>query len=79
MVVDQVNSLEVVTFDGQICNISASTSADLFYAMRGAGGSYGIVTAFGLKTHAAPSSVVYAVYTWDVRLALRQDGGGLVR
>lgn len=69
MVVDQVTSLEVVTFDGQIRNVSSTgNDTDLFYAMRGAGGSFGIVTAFGVKTHAAPSSVVYATYTWDVCL-----------
>lgn len=66
LVVDQVTSLEVVTFDGQIRNVSSTgNDTELFYALRGAGGSYGIITAFGVQTHAAPSTLVYGIYKWD--------------
>lgn len=33
--------------------------------MRGAGGSFGIITAFTVNTHAAPSSAVYAEYRYN--------------
>ena len=34
-------------------------------AMRGAGGSFGIITAFTVNTHAAPSSAVYSEYRYN--------------
>lgn len=66
LVVDQLRSVEIVTADGQIRNVSAtSADSDLFWAVRGAAGSYGIVTKFEVNTHAAPSSVIYATYTYN--------------
>ena len=68
LVVDQIQSLEVVTFDGAIRNISASSGdgEDLYWAMRGAGGSFGIVTKYEVNTQPEPSSVVYAWYAFSV-------------
>jgi hypothetical protein len=48
----------VVTADGQLRVASASRNADLFWAIRGGGGNFGIVTSFEFHLH--PASTLYA-------------------
>jgi FAD/FMN-containing dehydrogenase len=43
---DNVIEMEVVTADGEVRTVSGSQNADLYWAMRGGGGNFGIVTAF---------------------------------
>src|SRR5215471_15559204 len=43
---DNLVSAEIVTADGRLLKASASENADLFWAIRGGGGNFGIVTAF---------------------------------
>lgn len=43
---DNVLAVEVVTADGQLRTASAEENADLFWAVRGGGGNFGVVTAF---------------------------------
>ncbi|RYF40185.1 MAG: FAD-binding oxidoreductase, partial [Cytophagaceae bacterium] len=52
--VDTILEMRVVTADGQLRTISASNEKDLFWAMRGAGPNFGIVTAATVK--AQPTS-----------------------
>ncbi|MEV4629411.1 FAD-binding oxidoreductase [Micromonospora sp. NPDC049523] len=42
---DHVRSLDVVTADGEIRHVTAETEPDLFWALRGAKGNFGVVTA----------------------------------
>ncbi len=42
---DSVLAIEVVTADGRLLRADASSEPDLFWALRGGGGSFGIVTA----------------------------------
>jgi hypothetical protein len=50
--VDQVLSLQVVTADGRYVTADPKTNEDLFFALRGGGGStYGIVTSAIVKAH----------------------------
>jgi FAD/FMN-containing dehydrogenase len=44
--VDQLRSVEVVTADGQVRKASPDVEPDLFWALTGGGGRYGVVTAF---------------------------------
>jgi hypothetical protein len=46
LAIDRVRSMEVVTVDGEVVTASASENADLFWALRGGGGNFGIVTRF---------------------------------
>ncbi|MBW0476186.1 hypothetical protein O181_015901 [Austropuccinia psidii MF-1] len=55
---DQVLQLEVVTANGTILTTSEKAYPDLFFAMRGAGSSFGIITSLTLRTHAAPRKVI---------------------
>jgi FAD/FMN-containing dehydrogenase len=41
---DNVLSLDVVTADGELVTASVEQNADLFWAMRGAGANFGVVT-----------------------------------
>lgn len=55
---DSLLRAEVVTADGSIVTAAADDHADLFWALRGGGGSFGVVTAMELRLH--PVHEVYA-------------------
>ncbi|HYO84380.1 MAG TPA: FAD-binding oxidoreductase [Bryobacteraceae bacterium] len=48
---DNVLSLDVVTADAELVTASEEQNADLFWAMRGAGANFGVVTSFRYKVH----------------------------
>ncbi len=43
---DNVLEMEVVTADGAVLTVNASENSDLFWALRGGGGNFGVVTSF---------------------------------
>ena len=51
LTVDNLVSADVVTADGEFLKASESENEDLFWAIRGGGGNFGIVTAFELELH----------------------------
>ncbi|KAF1949395.1 FAD/FMN-containing isoamyl alcohol oxidase-like protein MreA [Byssothecium circinans] len=52
MAADNVESLEVVTADGRFVTASNSSNPDLYWALRGGGGStYGVVTSVIVRAH----------------------------
>lgn len=54
-VADSILSFEVVDADAQQRTITASSDPDLFWALRGGGGDYAIVTGLELQLHPAPA------------------------
>lgn len=51
LTIDSLMSADVVTADGNLVRASATENSDLFWALRGGGGNFGIVTAFEFKLH----------------------------
>jgi FAD/FMN-containing dehydrogenase len=51
LAIDSVRSVRLVTADGEIVNASESENPDLFWALRGGGGNFGVVTEFEFDLH----------------------------
>ncbi len=51
LTIDDLLAAEIVTADGQIRHVNAETEPDLFWATRGGGGNFGVVTRFQFRLH----------------------------
>ena len=57
LTVDNLLAARVVTADGQIRDVDADHHPDLFWAIRGGGGNFGVVTHFKFRLHPAATVV----------------------
>jgi len=55
---DNLLSVEIVTAEGQLVRASADENEDLFWAVRGGGGNFGVVTSFEYELHPVGSRVL---------------------
>ncbi len=57
LTIDNLLAAEVVTADGSILTTDAETHPDLFWAIRGGGGNFGVATRFRFRLHEVPGIV----------------------
>jgi FAD/FMN-containing dehydrogenase len=70
LTIDNLIEADVVLADGKFVTANESQNADLFWALRGGGGNFGIVTSFVYRAH--PVDAVYAgPIFWDAKDARR--------
>jgi len=68
LTIDNLIEADVVLADGSLVTTHASQHEDLFWALRGGGGNFGVVTSFVYRAH--PVSTVYAgPVFWEVKHA----------
>ncbi len=61
--IDSLLSVDIVTADGRLRRASASENEDLFWAVRGAGSNFGVVTSFEFQAHpVGPTVMVGAIF-----------------
>jgi len=62
---DSVEGFTVVTADGSVVRAHANENTDLFWALRGGGGNFGVVTEFEVKLYPVTSAVVGEAFCLD--------------
>ena len=71
---DNLESVEIVVADGRILRASAEENADLYWAVRGGGGNFGVVTEFEYRLHEVGPMIQFGFLFWEAergREALR--------
>jgi FAD/FMN-containing dehydrogenase len=61
---DTVRSMDVVTADGAFVHASDAENADLFWALRGGGGNFGVVTSFEFELNAVGPDILGGAIAW---------------
>ena len=67
--VDDLIETEVVTADGSVLTASRQENPDLFWALRGGGGNFGVVTRFVFRLHEIGPEVTAGLIAWSAEEA----------
>lgn len=67
MTIDNLIFAEVITVDGRRIKCSEKEHSDLFWAIRGGGGNFGIVTSFKFKLHPIGPTVLAGPVVFDIK------------
>src|SRR5438270_2978361 len=70
LTIDNLLSVDMVLADGRFTSASARENEDLFWAVRGGGGNFGVVTSFEFKLHAV-DTVLAGPTLWPLEQADR--------
>jgi len=71
---DNLLSAEVIVADGSIVTASKDEEPDLFWALRGGGGNFGVVTEFTFRLHPVPENIYGGLILFE-----REAAGDLFR
>src|SRR5918996_4839986 len=63
--VDDLEEVEIVTADGTVRRASRSENEDLFWALRGGGGNFGVVTEFVYRLHEVGPQITGGLIAWS--------------
>ncbi len=74
LTIDNLLAADIVTADGELLRASADEHPDLFWALRGGGGNFGVVTAFEFRLHGVGPTVLAGPILWDAA-----DAGEVLR
>ena len=69
LTIDQLISVDLITADGEFVKASETENAELFWALRGGGGNFGIVTEFEFRLHPVGPTVVAGPVFWPMENA----------
>lgn len=72
--VDNILAIDVVTPDGEFHHASATQDPDLFWALRGGSGNFGVVTSFDFRCHPVPAKFLSGPVVYDLK-----DGNTVMR
>lgn len=64
--VDNLVSVDIVTADGAVLRAAEDENPDLFWAVRGGGGNFGVVTSFEFRLHKVGPEVYFACQFFDL-------------
>jgi FAD/FMN-containing dehydrogenase len=65
LTIDNLLAVDVVTADGELLRASADEHPDLFWALRGGGGNFGVATSFEFRLHCLGPTVLAGPILWD--------------
>ena len=74
LTVDNLLAADVVTADGKLLRASQDEHPNLFWALRGGGGNFGVVTSFEFRLHRVGPTVLAGPILWDA-----SDAGEVLR
>src|SRR4051794_21529111 len=64
LTIDNLLSVQIVTADGEVRRAAEDENADLFWAVRGGGGNFGVVTEFEFRLHEAGPMIEFGLLFW---------------
>ena len=71
MTIDNLISADVITADGRKIPASESENADLFWAIRGGGGNFGVVTRYEFKLHRVGPEILGGLIVFPLEQAMQ--------
>jgi FAD/FMN-containing dehydrogenase len=66
LAIDNVLAFDVVTADGKLRRASADRNPDLYWALRGGGGNFGVVTSFLFRLHPMQRDVIHGEFVFPL-------------
>jgi FAD/FMN-containing dehydrogenase len=65
LTIDNLVSAVVVVADGRVLRAAEDENADLFWAIRGGGGNFGVITEFEFRLHQVDPIVQFGLFFWE--------------